>query len=268
MLSYVDVATPQLRSQDADTRVYEGTLDESWFQGRGSFGGLLTAFALNAFVDHVGDARRRPRTLHAHFCAPVAAATYTLTTTNAREGSRVTHLHAELRQDGKCMALFTATFAAARDDELRVSQQPAPQVLPVDDAIAVSHEMPGVPVFIQHYDMRVGLGQPPYTGAAQARLGGHIRLRNSVPVNEALLSTYVDAWPPAAFACATSPRGGASVDLTLTFLEPPTGYAPGAFFVADVHSTFVDDGYSQETTWLHGPDGKPLVHCRQLVALL
>ena len=56
--------------------------------------------------------------------------------------------------------------------------------------------------------------------------------------------------------------------LTLTFLHTPVGYDDDAFFVADVHSTFVDDGYSHETTWLHGPDGKPLVHCRQLVALL
>ncbi|MCP4499050.1 MAG: thioesterase family protein [Deltaproteobacteria bacterium] len=277
VLSFVDVTKPHSNESNR----YRGRLDESWFQGRGSFGGVLTAFAIRAFASTVADKRRRVRTLHLHFCAPVTTEPFVFDVEPARAGARVSHLIGRLIQDGKTAAIATATFAAPREDDLYVDDLKAPAALPLDDAFPIPLGQPGVPVFCRHFDMRFALGQPPYTQAQEARLGGHIRLREPQLVYEegsdvvkddayedALLSAFVDAWPPAAFACASAPRGGASVDLTLTFLHEVHHYEPDAFYIVDVESGFVRDGYAQETTHLFGPDGRSLVHCRQLVVLL
>src|SRR5690606_2738067 len=107
-------------------------IDESWYQGRGAFGGVTAAALLEAMRAVVDDERRRPRSLHVHFCAPLEAGKHAIDVRVERLGSRVTHLSARVLSDGKVSSLASAPFAASRDATLSFHDAKAPAAPPFE----------------------------------------------------------------------------------------------------------------------------------------
>ncbi len=244
-------------------------VEESWYQGRGAFGGLTAAALLEAMSAVIDDERRRPRSLTVHFAAPLPACKHILEVRVERLGARVTHLGARVLTDDKVSALASATFAATRDAPLAYHDAKAPVVPPFETVPAVG-VTPLLPAFCQHFEYRFCVGQVPYSGAEEARTGGWIRPRSHERLTYALAAALLDAYPPAVLARASSVTPAVSVDMTVDFFEPlplANGHKDGRALI-DARSRFCAGGYADELAELWSEDGQLLAQCRQLVALL
>lgn len=245
------------------------SIDETWYQGRGAFGGVSAAAVLEAMRAVVDDERRRPRSLHIHFCAPLEAGKHVIDVRVERLGSRVTHLGARILADGKVACLASGTFAATRDATLSYGDAKAPEAPPFETVPPVGPS-PLLPAFCQHFEYRFCLGHLPYAGADEAHLGGWVRPRSHDPLDYALATALLDAYPPAALTRADSIAPAASVDLTVDFFEAlplDSGHKDGRALLS-TRSRYAGGGYADELAELWSEDGRLLAQCRQLVALL
>jgi acyl-CoA thioesterase len=244
-----------------------GVLDESWYQGRGAFGGLIAALFLKACQSRVADRTRVPRTITVHFAAAAEAGPVEIHTTLEREGSRVSMLSARLLRDGKVVAFATATFAAPRSHAIEYQRVAMPNIPAAHEIVPMRHPM--MPVFTQHFDMRFCLGSMPFSGATVPELGGWVAPHEPLVCDPSMALALLDSFPPAAMALANTPIAGASVDFTMSlFAELPLKNAtPEDQFLLRNVSRISHQGYTEELRQLWAADGTYLGECRQLMAL-
>jgi acyl-CoA thioesterase len=248
---------------------WEATADPSWYQGRGVYGGLTTAWLGQALAT-LPRAGRAPRTLTIHCCAPVVAGPVEIYAQLDREGASVTHTSGRLVQGGNTVATALATFAGPRKAPEAPTRAPrsAPAVPPPDAAFPLP-KGPPMPAFTDHVDYRFTHGAPPYTGAVDPLLGGWGRFVGDVVPDFGMIAALADIWPPAELSAMRAPRPAATVDMTLRFAAlPEPGTAPDAWYLYEVQAGAAGEGYAEESAWLWGPDGRLLVRVDQLVALL
>jgi acyl-CoA thioesterase len=248
---------------------YRGTLDETWYQGRGVYGGVLAASVLRAMRAEVPDTERRPRSLTVHFAAPAVAGPALLDVRVEREGTRVSHLSARVLQADKPVALATATFAASRRESVHYDRSTRPAVPPPSEVEFIPWN-PFFPVFVKHFELAFCHGSMPYSGAEHPRLGGWMRLVEPTLLDAPLAAAYLDSWPPGVLAVVSDPRAAASVDFRIDFFAdlPRASAVVGEHHLVTVESTFASDGYTEELRELWTEDGVRLAQCRQLIALL
>lgn len=262
------VTRPTLLEHRGRTAVTSFAVDASWFQGKGAYGGVLAAALLESMGVVADDARRRPRGLHVHFCAPVPAGVHEVEVRLERMGALVCHTSARALAKGEVIGVATATFGAPRASELSFSAGPAPHVPPLEDAPVL--ESPAMPAFCQHFEYRPCLGHLPWSGSHEAWFGGWIRPRVPAPLSPGLIVGLLDAFPPAVLARADGPRPAASVELTVRFAAevPAEASSNDGRALLDTRSRFCLDGYAEESTDLWREDGSLLAQCHQVVALL
>src|SRR5688500_15596981 len=92
----------------------KGTIDASWYQGRGAFGGIMAALLVSEMQAKVADAARSPRSVTVHFCGPATEGPMEVKTEIVRSGSRVSHATARVVRGAETMTLATASFAKPR----------------------------------------------------------------------------------------------------------------------------------------------------------
>lgn len=246
-----------------DTQTFTAQADETWMQGRGQFGGLVSAWLVGAFDQAVGDPTRTPRTFTAHLAAPVPPGPVQLHVEVVRAGKYVTQLRGELRSDDQVCVTALGTWARDRAEGPEISPPPAPQLPPY-------HTLPELPpsrllpVFTQHVDYRFGFRGVPYSGAQEATLGGWARFRQGAEPDAAMLAGLLDVWPPAVLVTLDRPRPAATVDLTLHFLQP---FRPQAqrddLYGMRLHSAWGHAGYMEEHGDLWDASGRILARMRQ-----
>ncbi|WNG22591.1 thioesterase family protein [Cystobacter fuscus] len=246
---------------------YAGRVLPHWFQGRGSYGGLLGGALLRSMMRELNEPERPPRSFTAHFCAPVTEQDALITVRLERAGRQVSHLSARLEQAGQVACLASATFATSRDSplvftEARPPEVPAPHALP-------SASTEAMPAFCAWFDYRWCVGAPPSSGATEARLGGWIRPRVAEPLDAPLVVGLLDAYPPAAFARVDGPALGATMDYTVHFYAPlPLASAsPEAFYLRAGQSRHAARGYADELADLWSEDGQLIAQLRQMAAI-
>lgn len=248
-------------------------VDPSWNQGRGAFGGLVAAMLLRAMEGEVADPARAPRSLHVHFAAP-ATGPCAVRASVVRAGNRVTHARAELRplEAGGAIASFaSASFCRSREGAVRYRRATPPAVPGAETAQPFPPGLPGVPAFLDHFDLRFVGDSKPFGARATPFVAAWARLREPPAVFDAALAAlYLDILPPAVSATFDAPRPLASVDFTVQLFErfPRPDVAPDGHLLVAISSTWADDGYTEEIRDLWTPSGVLLGSCRQLIALL
>lgn len=255
----------------AVTLAPDGTasIDASWYQGRGAFGGILAALLLRAMRDRVGDAARTPRSLTVHFCGPATEGPSEVHAEIVRAGSRVTHASARLVRGGETSTLATASFCRTRPGPAYALAE-MPVVAPAASLPELPQGLPGVPSFFAHVDARFAGETMPFSGASRPEVAAWVRLREPVPIDAAVAALLLDALPPAITATFDGPRAVASVDFTVQLFErlPERAGAPDEHHLVAIRSRWADDGYAEELRDLWSPQGVLLGQCRQLLALL
>jgi len=245
-----------------------GSIDPSWFQGRGAFGGLLAGLLLTAMEEEVADAARVPRSLTVHFAGPAQAGPYTIATDIMRKGSRVTHATARLSSRGELSTFASASFCADRPSDIRYATSKMPDVAPPEDLRPFPRDLPGVPIFLRHLDVRFCGETLPFTGASDPRIAAWVRLLDPLPVDAAVAALLVDSLPPAISAMFSDRRPVASVDFRVDFFDRLPRSKPDAFHLVSIASRWAGDGYTEELRDLWSQDGILLAQCRQILAIL
>ncbi len=248
---------------------FRAQVDESWYQGRGAYGGVLGGWFAEAFRKVVAPTRR-PRSLTVQFAAPIKTTPVTLGVEVVREGTYISHLSGRAVQDDQVVGFAIATYGAPRHGAVSFANKTAPRMnAPYRDVPAIN-DSPLMPAFCRHFEYRFASGALPFTGSTDdVRLGGYVNFLPSRPLDYPGVVALLDAWPPTAITAITSPgRGGASIDFTIHFyVDLPRPQCDG-IAVMELESLHAEGGYADERAFLFATDGTCIAEARQLVALI
>ncbi len=248
---------------------YRSSIDETWFQGRGAFGGVLAGAIIRAMTDVIDSPRHRLRALNTQFCAPVDTEPARLDVEIVRRGSSVINTRARITQDGAPRTTASATFGADRDSEADFQRTSAPDV-PLPQEVEPAPESPLFPDFSQYYEYRFCVGNIPYSGSDEATVGGWCRLRDADrPVDTIQAAALLDIWPPAILSTMSGPTAAATVFWQLVFdaVLPLDDAAADDFVLVDSSSDQATGGYAEQRSSLWSHDGRRLAQSQQLVAI-
>ena len=255
---------------------FTATVRESWYTGRGAFGGLvagLFARALRSALSVDADPGQL-RTLTCHLCEPVPAGACSIVVELLRVGKYVSHASARLQppeNGARTLAAATATFTRRRPGEtLRFDRAKMPEHLPLGSTPQVLNSG-REPVFTRNFVYHFAGGQAPFSAGDVASFVGWTRYGGPAgPLDDALAAAYLDAWPPAVFAMSDSPRPAATMAITYHFVRalPDTETEAGASYLVTASALEAVDGYSAQDNELWSPDGRLLARAHQVFALI
>ena len=268
------VSCPPLTSFDDDIALTEedgafhGSVAEGWDTPRGPLGGYVMALVLNGMILATGDDARQPRSLTVHFLRPPHAGPVTVRPTVERAGRRLSTVTARLEQDGKVIALALGAFSAPWPSP-HVDDAPAPDVEPPDESrppVPDLREGRPRPSFARRLTMQRRFGDPPFSRAEHATVGGWLALTERRPIDALTVVVLADAWFPAPWPRLSDLAPAPTVDLTVHFHAPlplPDGLLLGRFT-----NSVVRDGFFDEDGRLWAQDGTLVAQSRQLGLLI
>lgn len=255
---------------------FRGRMDRGWWIERGPNGGYVAALVLRGLQLAVDDRQRTPRSLTVHYLAPPQEGEVTMETTVERRGRTATFVSGRLLQGERLLALALGAFSAAREGPEFSDIRP-PMVVPPEDATlldpTISPSGFAIPMR-ERYEQRSVFPFPVLGAearpAAEAVVGGWIRLRGPRPVDHLLVAAYCDAWPPPVFARLATRVGVPTVDLTIHFRSalPPSSMVDGDYCLAIFRSQMAASGFVEEDGEIWSADGVLLAHSRQLATLV
>lgn len=249
---------------------YRSDCDATWAQGRGLYGGLVAALFTRALEAEAGAGQRLVR-MTTCFTSPFAPGPAELVVTPVRTGRNVSVLRGVLTNVGADApaASCLATLARPRPSSLVHHALTVPKV-PPPEALADGPRELYLPTFASRFEFRQCLGPAPFSGAAQARVGGWCRSREGAPFDPALVVALLDAWSPAAVGVAPAWCPVASLEMTVHFLVPlPDASARSdEWLLYDASCDHIEGGLADERAVIFDARGAPLATAQQLVALL
>jgi acyl-CoA thioesterase len=127
---------------------YRAELSSAWDAPLHPSGGLVSALALRAMETELAHPGHRLRTFSTLFVSTVESGRLEIGVERLRDGRRMSHLRAEVRNPGRSEPghLTTAAFGESRSGP-EFSYAAAPEVGPPEDYPPLADPPPGVPVF-------------------------------------------------------------------------------------------------------------------------
>jgi hypothetical protein len=251
------------RDDDGALRI---VFPDGWQQGRGIFGGLVTAVMARALE---ASAPGRPlRSLTAELCGPLQPGAAVLVLESLRAGSAVTTAAVRVLQGGEVQAHGVGVLGAAR----ALSTPSAPAAPPPMTAWRAAAPLPiprslGAP-FARHFEFRVTAGLP-FCGATVPEVAGWIRpLHPGARRDAAFVAACVDAYWPAILTLESQPRPMATIAFTLQPFADFDGLDPDAPLFFRGRLSAVDQGYAVEQRELWGEDGRLLALNQQTFVVI
>jgi hypothetical protein len=183
---------------------------DTWQQGRGAFGGYVTAVMARAL-----ELDDRPlRSLTAELCGPLQPGDATVDVEVLRAGNAVTTSAVRIVQNGEVQAHGVGVLGRARVEDRDGIALDVPAMRPWRDVPAAPIAPPMGPAFAHHFEFRV-TGALPFSGDARASVEGWVRpLRPGERRDAAYLAACIDAYWPAIFSRETAPRPMATIAFT------------------------------------------------------
>lgn len=267
---------PAATAFDRDTAVeplgdgrYRASMARDWFAPRGPNGGYVAAVVVRAMELAVDDPRRAARSLTCHYLRPPAEGPCEIAVTVERAGRSLTTLTARLEQDGRPAVLAIAAFA---DDFPPVAAygEPAPDAGAPPAELHTPPVNPLTPPIAERFLLAPVFGPAPFSAAAEAVVGGWLRLEEPREADAALVALYTDAWLPSPWPRLGAPVPAPTIDLTIHFRArlPLDGADPAAPLLARFRSTTARDGFFEEDGEVWAPDGTLVAQSRQLGILV
>jgi acyl-CoA thioesterase len=250
-------------------------IDETWLQGKGAYGGVVSA-ALARVAMGMVDPRRTLRTITVSFCAPARPGVVTIDAHIVREGARISTIQVTMLADDAVVATALCTCAAPRHltDELRAAAAINTAVMPTvpspHDVDALPVDVPMMPTFTRQLEWRFCFGDVP-GGGGEAKVGAWLRFREAgldvidAPVVVALL----DVLPPALLSALPMMVPAASVEWSVQLLSPlPRPLRADDHLLVTAVTRVATDGYAEELDELWTHDGVLLGIARQTYAIV
>jgi len=266
-----------LNALSADGDGWKVAIPKTWANGRTVFGGLQVALsvramrgALNARLgDGQGSTAALPlRSLQTTFVAPVAAGTpLALRAEFLRSGRSATHARCDLLQDGKVACTTVAVFGAARPS--RVTLDVARPEIGIDpESLSDMPYLPGImPEFLQHLQLRWGVGRPPYSGHDQPHSSIFARMRDTDCEAEEVLIALADSIPTPALSMLDKLAPATSINWMLELIGDPRLLDREQWSLIGTDVRAGADGYLSQTSVLWGPGGHAFSVSHQSVAI-
>jgi len=245
-----------------------------WLQGRTSFGGLVSVFAVQAmrdvasgsWPDHVS-----LRALQTNFIAPVEAGLLTVSVHVLREGKSVRQVQATIKQRDEVCALMVGVFGSDRETAV-------PPLLPQRPAVPKEPgDLPGIPFiegmrpnFTAHLDMRWGDGAPPFTGVDTWIAALHLRLLDEDAATlprELMTVLMADASPTPVLSQFRKPTPASSVSWALELRPLAATEALDGWWRADNRAIAASGGYVNQQSMLWAPSGTLAALAYQVVTV-
>lgn len=240
-------------------------LDPSWAQGRAHFGGLTAGLMLAKLQHFIGQPRRL-RSATINFVGPMdCSKSVELQCQILRVGQSVLQGQVHLWQDGAVQAVLLAAFGQARPSAaICAAHYPAPTYPPVEQLPPLPDNLPYLPRFLQHIDLRWAEGALPFSGAKQANFGGYLRFKDqqgacSVPH----LLTLADGFPPALTTLTAAPAPASSLTWTFELLNEIENIDCSDFWTYRVITDQAAEGYGHSEAKMWDKTGRLLVISRQ-----
>jgi acyl-CoA thioesterase len=253
---------------------YEGSVAEVWNLRPLPQGGVITAMALRAMAEELGDASQPLRTLHTAFVAQVADGRVRIDVDTLRRGRSMSHLRAEVRNEGAERGhTTTAVFGAPRRGFTFTDVAPPADVPPPEQCPSWrSPPPPGVEPFepmrfwSERVEGRTVLGHAPWEEYVPDRAETAMWYRMDEPpllddgtFDPLALVVLIDTMPGAVAEKLGDDRDrrrwfAPSVDLTVHLLDD----CRSPWVLAHNRARHAGDGYAsaEMTLWDCGPEGR------------
>jgi acyl-CoA thioesterase len=248
--------------------VFEGDVCGHWWTPRGPLGGYVMALMLHGLQLAVDDPARMPRACTMHFLRPPKQGPTTIRTTVERAGRTLTSVSGRLEQEGKLMGLAIGAFSTPWESPL-LDDAPFPEVAPPGGrTTSERRSMPDVlpPPFVERMVFQHRFGQPLFSRAEHAEVGGWFAMRERRPVDAFALAVLADAWFPAPWIRLRALAPAPTIDLTLHFRAPLP--IDDSLLLGRFRTRLVRDGFFEEDGELWTPDGTLIAQSRQLALLI
>lgn len=245
-----------------------------WQQGRTTFGGVLSALAVQAMRDVCGSDWPL-RALQTNFVGPVSPGRFDVEVVLLRQGKNIRQVQARVLQADEAGVeqvggVLLGVFGAARTSTLPHLRPDHHPVAKDPDSAFLWPFVPGItPAFTQHLEFRQAEGGMPFTGSDEWHSRTHVRLRAPEGIDNELQSVLMaDAGPTPALAQLNgfAPASSVSWALELRPVALSTGSDTG-FWRMDKDALATGDGYVNEKTTLWTPDGQLAALGYQVVAV-
>lgn len=240
-----------------------------WGQGRATYGGLVAAL-MQTHLERTTLQGRPLRSASIHFIGPAAPGEVQLASELIRSGKSSLQAQCRLLQDGKTVAMLTATCGESRPSEIHVPASMAPSSVAAEAGQAMP-DIPGlVPDFMQRFDIRWGGGNMPFTGSKTADISGWVRLRERLPagtvLTPAIIMAYVDAWPPTTLQMFSRPAPVSTMTWTLDCEVLAEPIAADGWWQYEAQTLSSGNGYTVARSQLWSASGQLVASSQQHVA--
>jgi acyl-CoA thioesterase len=249
------------------TATFDANVSPDWRAGRGPHGGYLAAMLLRALTEAVADPARAPRSLTIHYARAPEPGPVQIHTVVERAGRSLSTLSARMEQDGRLMALALAAFSVPWHAP-EIAELPLPEVEPAQPRVdGPRPPHPLAPPFARHMEFQPRIGTRPFTGAqAPMEIGGWLALAEPRPLDALALAFFSDALFSPPFIRLHEPAVTPTIDLTIHFRASVAHTKEPCF--ARFRSTVVHEGFFEEDGVIWAPDGRVLLHSRQLALIM
>ncbi len=238
-------------------------LPEGWGQGRALFGGLVGAVLFDHLEKSVACGRPL-RSFSLSFVAPAVAGPVVLSSEVFREGKSVMQAMVTARQEDQVVAAMLVSLGAARDSSVCVAAPTLPKMKTPEESLRFPNIKGVTPDFLNHFDMRYGQGQPPYSGSDDASFCGYMGFcEPPQAMTTAALIALVDTWPPSVLSMLRTPAPASSLTWTMDLLDDPATRPADTLWRYQVETDQCSEGYGQSRACIWDAQGKPMALSRQ-----
>ncbi|HEY5810438.1 MAG TPA: thioesterase family protein [Povalibacter sp.] len=247
-----------------DDHSYRVSVDESWAQGRATFGGVTAAVG-NEVLRKLVPRDRPLRSLQTTLIGPSPAGMWRVEARVLRVGKAVSVARCDIIEADQVAATVVGVYGAVRSSAVNVPLQAVEAKRTVDEIAAP--DMQGAPTFTRHFDFRWAQASRLFTSAANSPTQAFIRHRDAAALTESHVVALIDCIPSPALAMYAAPAPASSLTWTLEFVEHEFDFSPHAWWRIDTNVDAGAEGYAHQTGVLHDPNGRPVALTRQLVAV-
>lgn len=243
---------------------YSVTVTDDWLQGRTIYGGLSAALCLAAVNRHAPDLPPL-RSAQLAFIGP-ATGTLTMTPAILRRGKSTVFVGADLSGEDGLATRAAFCFGAARTSSVHHEGIPAPQVKEPEASPQFFRDVPGLN-FVKNFDGRLAAGSFPFSKAPEPSMTLWLRHRDEKVVPSIVpLVALTDAPPPASMVLfETFGRISTmtwSIDMLTDHIETEDGW-----WLVRTSAENAADGYSSQSITVWNSARKPIMVCRQNIAI-
>ena len=234
--------------------------DESWYQGKGVYGGLIFAY----FVEGLLSKSAFPiRSLQVELCRPLLAGRARYSFSMMCRGSSTEFWQAVLYQEERVVAIASAVMGKERNTFYDQQEHEFPSVSSRKDSLLLPYN-PIMPQFCQHISYNLCIGGTPFSGSSSSHTGGWIDFRNTKDSSHwACAVALMDAWWPSMVLYMKNMHYMGTVSFSCHFFAP---LAPPYLFVGKTR--MLNDGYASESNELWSTEGQLVAMAQQLIAII